>query len=325
MNQSLTTKIAHRFLRHLDALRMRLSTAPLTTMTLEEAALANELRAKIDALSLPNSEGMSPAQRAWNDNMHTLRAMVESRDPRTFLSWDVVAGTMFVKYAKYSRTEYAYIRQRNDWERWKTAIVENKTGNPPRCPFNRSTSCNLVHHAYHVARFEEQTRERAETFDYVFEFGGGYGSMCRLFHNLGFKGRYLILDLPAFSALQEYYLKSIGVPVITEELFADGVSGVLCTSDIDTVGRLIGGKKSLFLATWSISESPLSVREKVLGKIADAFDAYLIAYQPKFEDVDNAQYFGQFRLDHQGYSWVIEAMSHLKNQTYLFGRRGDSR
>lgn len=290
-------------------------------MTDSERLFANEFRAKIGGLNIPDSQGMTPAQRAWNDNMHTLKSMVENHDPREFLSWDVVAGTMFVKYAKYSRTEYGYLRNLADWPRWKDALREDEAGLPARCPFDTTTSCNLVHHAYHVAQFESFSNETASDFDYVFEFGGGYGSMCRLFFKLGFKGRYLIVDLPAFSALQEYFLKSVGIRILTKDEFIKGESGVLCVSDIDKLDDLIGGKKSLFLATWSISESPLFVREKILGKYSNSFDAYLVAFQPKFEDVDNAVYFEKLRTDHPGYSWTTEDMKHLKNQKYLFGKK----
>lgn len=321
MKNSIIVKAINRILRQIDVLRMHRQKHSLPKMSDREQLLADEFNAKIGALNIPNSQGMTPAQKAWNDNMHTLQRMVESHDPREFLSWDVVAGTMFVKYAKYSRTEYGYLRGLSNWPRWKDALHEDNAGTPVRCPFDTTTSCNLVHHAYHVAQFEKFSGEIASDFDYVFEFGGGYGSMCRLFFKLGFKGRYLIVDLPAFSALQEYFLKSVGIRVLTREEFLNGGSGVLCTSDIDNLDDLIGGKKKLFLATWSISESPLFIREKILGKHSRAFDAYLMAFQPKFEDVDNAEFFEKFCLGLPDYSWLIEKMEHLKNQKYLFGMR----
>jgi hypothetical protein len=42
-------------------------------------------------------------------------------------------------------------------------------------------------------------------FDFVIEFGGGYGSLCRLFFNQQFKGQYVLFDLPPFSALQHFF------------------------------------------------------------------------------------------------------------------------
>src|SRR5207244_11597755 len=73
----------------------------------------------------------------------------------------------------------------------------------------------------------------------VLEFGGGYGSMCRLFHNLGFRGRYLIFDLPAFSALQRFFLRSIGMCVGSPEEFRDGACGVALSSNVGDLQTLV--------------------------------------------------------------------------------------
>lgn len=319
------TQALNQILRHVDTFRMHRQKYSLPAMSEKERLLADELRAKIGAMNIPGSQGMTPAQKAWNDNMHTLQRMVGSQDPRAFLSWDVVAGTMFVRYAKYSRTEFGYLRGLADWPRWKDALREDEAGTPARCPFEPETSCNLVHHAYHLAQFEKFSNEAVNHFDYVFEFGGGYGSMCRLFFKLGFKGRYLIADLPPFSALQEYFLKSVGIRVLTRDEFVKGECGVLCVSDIDKIDDLLGGERSLFLATWSISESPLFVREKILGKHSNSFDAYLVAFQPRFEDVDNAVFFATWRSAHPDYSWATIDMAHLPKQKYLFGKRSGKR
>jgi hypothetical protein len=47
--------------------------------------------------------------------------------------------------------------------------------------------------------------------DCIVEFGGGFGSMCRLIGALGFRGRYVIFDLPPVLALQRYYLGLHGI------------------------------------------------------------------------------------------------------------------
>ena len=65
----------------------------------------------------------------------------------------------------------------------------------------------------HLALFEETTGSKIDTLELIFEFGGGYGSMCRLAHNLGFNQAYIIFDLQPFSALQNYYLSSLDLPV----------------------------------------------------------------------------------------------------------------
>lgn len=313
---------ANRATRTYDRLRIKLQNNRLPPVSDEELQLADTFKRKIQSLEIPDSVGMTPAQKAWNENMHDLKRLAQTDDPRNFLSWQVVGGTMFVKYAKYSRAEYKYLRRLPDWNRWKSALVENITGNPVRCPFDTSTSCNIVHHAYHLAQFEDFYNKQVNSFNNVFEFGGGYGSMCRLFFNLGFKGRYLIIDLPAFSMLQEYYLGSIGIPVLNVDEYVAGKSGVLCISELDAIETLAEtNTDSLFLATWSISEAPLSVRNRVLDNYPGSFDAYLFAYQPNFEDVNNTEYFEQYCYKHSDYLWQTREISLLPGQKYLFGRK----
>jgi len=149
--------------------------------------------------------------------------------------------------------------------------------------------------------------------------------MCRLFFNLGFRGRYLIVDLPAFSILQEYYLSSIGVRVLSIDEYIDGEPGVLCISDMDIIHTLLdNNSNSLFLATWSISEAPLSVRKGIFDNHADSFDAYLIAYQPRFEDVDNSRFFEDLRKTRTEYVWEVRDIAPLPGQKYLFGKKSTS-
>lgn len=315
-------RVINKVIRTYDRFRIKQQNNQLPPITDGEQQLAEAFRTKLQALPIPASSGMTPAQKAWNENMHNLQQLSMTNDPRDFLSWEVVGGTMFVKYAKYSRAEYNYLRGLAGWNRWKPALVEVATGNPAKCPFDTSTSCNLIHHAYHLAQFEDFSNTTVDKFRTVFEFGGGYGSMCRLFFNLGFKGRYLIVDLPAFSILQEYYLRSIGIKVLSVADYIAGKSGVLCISDLDTIDKLIDrDTNSLFLATWSISEAPLSVRQKILDNHSDSFGAYLIAYQPKFEDVNNSEFFEAFRKTRTDFLWQVRNIEPLPKQKYLFGKK----
>ena len=46
------------------------------------------------------------------------------------------------------------------------------------------------------------------------------------------------------------------------------------------------------MANWSLSESPLSLREQIEKGIIDHVDHLLLTYQEAFEDIDNDEYFG---------------------------------
>ncbi len=161
--------------------------------------------------------------------------------------------------------------------------------------------------------------------DYVFEFGGGYGSMCRLFYNLGFHGRYIIFDLPSLSALQRYYLRTIGFRVKSTTEFVKSEDGIVCVSDIQQLISLlpdhIKASNALFLATWSISESPIRIRELILPRISD-FQSFLIAYQDGFEEVNNVEYFDNWKKTIKNVAWQSWRIEHLPGNNYLVGRVG---
>lgn len=306
----------------IDTSRIWFLEQPLSPPTAEESALADDLRNAMQRLQIDLDPGLPAAQLFWNNNMAKLKEQALESDPRDFISWDVVKGTMFVKYATYSRTEYSYLRQSPDWARWQAATREDKAGHPPPCPFDAGTSCNLIHHAYHLARYERSMGDSIGSYDFAVEFGGGYGGMCRLFHKLGFAGRYVIFDLPAFSLLQEYFLKSVGITVLGKADFMAGKPGVLCVSDMSVLKELTTAtySESMLLATWSLSESPVPTRDEVLEHTG-AFDAFLIALQPAFEDIDNLAYFDSWRKGKGGYQWQFEEMQHIPNQRYLFGMK----
>ncbi len=156
--------------------------------------------------------------------------------------------------------------------------------------------------------------------DLILEFGGGYGSMCRLAHNLGFRGDYIIYDFPEFCALQTFFLKSIGLPVCK----SGSSKGIRCLSDIDVLQQLLGEHgpgftNSLFLATWSISETSLELRDSIFNLVKQ-FGLYLIACQNSFGEVDNKDYFGKWRREYSlNMNWFDQPMSHHKGNNYLFG------
>ena len=288
----------------------------LTPATARERALAAELRATFAALPELDADAATGAEAEWRRYMNTLRDQVRWRDPRAFLTWPVIRGTMFVRRSRYLETELAYLKGLPDWQgRWAAAVREGRAGRPAPYPGLRASSGNLLHHAYHVARFEAAVGARVADMGTVFEFGGGYGSMCRLFRQVGFAGRYVVLDLPHFSALQRYYLQALGLGLAE--------AGNHCVSDPEAPARLLAGapRPTMFLATWSLSETPLHVRKAVLPLVS-GFDAFLIAFQGTFREVDNVAWFRALREEMPEIAWHDLPIGHLRGPNfYLFGRR----
>jgi hypothetical protein len=225
---------------------------------------------------------------------------------------------MFVHSPWYIEKELQELQESLYWDiRWKKVLKEDQIGSPPPCRYYPDSSGNLIHHAYHINQANIHSNIEVTKYGCVLEFGGGYGSMCRLFHKIGFTGKYIIYDLQPFSYLQQYYLKSIGLKVISED---STENGIICTSDINVLKRHIAPNRNLFLATWSISETPQTIREPILNLIKD-FDSFIIAYQHRFCEMDNIEYFKHFQNSiPKNMDWVNQPIDHLPGNSYLFGQ-----
>jgi hypothetical protein len=285
----------------------------------EEAARIALLRRTM--ADLPSLDGQAPDSAAaaeWLGNRRRLRQLVAESDPRQFLEWDVIHKTMFVANAPYVRQELAELRQSPRWQdRWKPAHREDAAGCPPRCRWSLGSSGNLIHHAYHLLRAETMLGKTIDQFDRIVEFGGGYGSFCRLAWRLGFRGRYVIFDLPEFSALQRFYLAGVGIPAAASKQ----ESGVRCVSDLAELSdREPDSKPGLFFGFWSISETPVDFRGPVLAKAA-ALGNVFIGYQDRFQEVDNVRFFAEWVASQPGLKWAESRINHLSDSRYLAGAR----
>jgi hypothetical protein len=274
-----------------------------------------ELREAFQKLPpIPDSNVAS--QQRWYAYERELRRLVATDDPQQFLRWGVIRETMCIEHAGYAALELSHLRSRRDWaERWAKAIIENDIGQPLRSAADATTSDTLLTHAYHVAMLEEKTACRADALELVVEFGGGYGSMCRLFRNLGFAGVYMILDLPAFSALQRFYLAANGYSLHNTVLLSD--PGIFA----DTVREYRAEGRSAFVGTWSVSETSNALRTKVLDAVTD-FEYFLFGYQAAFDEMDNAAWFAGWCDAHPQVNWVNWLAKHLPDSNYyLVGSR----
>lgn len=295
--------------------------------TLREKRSIESLRQSILLIN-SNSFAKTPSERNWLNNSQRLTHLIHHNDPRRFLRWDVIASTMFVAYKPYLFQELDYLKKLTDWEsRWKLAIRESSFGCPVPFVHYPKSSGNLIHQAYHLVQFEKATKLKIADLDFVLEFGGGYGSMRRLFNSLGFKGKYVIFDLPIFSALQRYYLESVGISVNAQQDKQTEAQTTLsyCLSDINDLKTILSPLKknteSLFIAAWSLSETPVSLRNTITTFLKP-FNNMLLAYQREFEEIDNRDYFSQFtKLVDGEMIWKNWEIPHLPANYYLMGTR----
>jgi hypothetical protein len=306
--------------------------AHLAVPTEGEQQQIEELQTSIEHAPDFQEEPEIVAERGWNEARDELRSLIKLRDPRDFLTWDVIRRMgVFVNHSNYL-DELRSLEADPLWEkRWRPALREDQCGRPEPFFKYRKSSATLIHHAYHVQQFEKLVGVLVEDYNWIVELGGGYGSLCRFIHRLGFQGQYLIFDLPEFSCLQRYFLSCVGIPV-EAVMPAAMPAGVKLVSSLDLLSKQIRekGLPSLFIATWSLSETPIAFRRRFMALVGE-FDAYLIGYQACYgtgsHAVDNRAFFSEWTSSYglagaqtelQWYDWVIP---HLQQNHYLVGAK----
>ncbi len=285
----------------------------------KELLLIKELRQNLKLLP-QLSLNMNEISSEWYNFVQETLFLLNNSDPREFLRFDVIKKTMFVGNADYIKEELKYLKN-NKWKRRKKIIIETRVGCPARFPFYPKSSATLIHQGYHCALFEDKLNVNLTDVEYIFEFGGGYGSLCRLIYNMGFRGKYLILDLPVFSCLQMFFLKMLNIEVGLDTY--NDEKNVTCINNVEILNEIVSkikNKRKMFIATWSISESPVELREKVL-EIINNFDLFLIAYQNNFGDNNNIDFFKTYIESHKHIEWQNIHINHIPGNYYLFGKK----
>jgi hypothetical protein len=210
-------------------------------------------------------------------------------DLDNMLQWIVIQATMFRKYDQAMRMEIAELFSKSH-----LLPKESAFGNPP-------TDCNLTHQLYHLM----QSGINLSALDSIVEFGGGYGAMAVVFWQLGYRGKYLIYDLPEWSLLQQYYLSNV-----TPEM------------EVEYSSQEIPENVDLFLALYSVSEVlPLEYRKNILNSVKP--DTFFITHQKSYREIDqiidNDEWFNEYILQRDDYCWNIWPHPYISGHRYIKG------
>jgi hypothetical protein len=201
-----------------------------------------------------------------------------------FRSWASVHNVPLVTTGRVARFMGAAFKAAYEDEIVNYALKENWIGVPEgneyvlRVADDFDTSMQRVQDVAHlvICGF---TPEKLSKYNSILEIGGGYGDMCSVVHDMGFKGKYTIYDFPEVQKIQNYYLSN-------QDIKANFVSD---PADLEPA--------DLVIATWSLSEIPLDFRDKIMEKIVTS-ENWLVMYQQKiFGTIDNSEYFKKWFAD----------------------------
>ena len=230
-------------------------------------------------------------------------SLIKNNNLKSFLKEDFIQKMFFLHNRLFVFYELLELKKSKKWNLYKRLLQEDEIGDPIRYFLYLKSSGNRINHTYHLHVLSEQLDLNIIKIKEVFEFGGGYGCMARIFSKINNKVNYTIFDTEIVNLLQFYYLRSLNLDVNFNK------NKIKLISKIKNSNKKI--KRSLFIANWSISEVPISYRKKFLKEITRR-EYFLISFQENFENINNLKYFQEINnLLKKKYSCKI-----LKNKFY---------
>jgi len=209
--------------------------------------------------------------------------LLKKDDLTNFLRKNFIQKMFFVHNRLFILSELFELKKDKNWIFYRKLIEEDHVGNPVRYFLYPKSSGNRINHVYHLSILASEFNINLKKITNVFEFGGGYGCMARIFSKINSKISFTCFDTGFVNLLQYYYLKQNNLNV--------GFSKKNKFYLISNTKKMNNSSSnSLFIANWSLSETPINFRKKFFKLIKNS-KLILISFQENFENIDNLKYF----------------------------------
>lgn len=117
-----------------------------------------------------------------------------------------------------------------------------------------------------------------------------------MFHKINPKIKYTIFDTYEVTLLQFYYLNRLNLKINFNKVNQkdNSINLISSINKLKTIiSKIANNKKTLFIANWSISETPMELRKQMFF-LFKKFEYQLISFQKEFKNIDNQQFFLKF-------------------------------
>ena len=219
-----------------------------------------------------------------------LYSLFQKENIKNFLRENFIQKMFFLHNRFFVYSELKELKKNKKWKLYKKLIIEDSIGNPIRYFLYEKSSGNRINHVYHLSVLSKELGIDLGKIKKVFEFGGGYGCMARIFSKINKKIKYTCFDTHYVNLLQYYYLKhnnlNVGFSNNNNFSLISDLKKIKSYNDIGTHGLLI--------AKWSLSETPTNFRKNFLPIITKC-ENIIICFQEKFEDINNLKYFNNLK------------------------------
>lgn len=240
------------------------------------------LRNKLSKLKI-NSNNLKETHKKFNKQLHQL---LKKDNIKNFLRESFIQKMFFLHNRIFVFRELLELKRDKRWNFYKKLIKEDHVGNPIRYFLYPKSSGNRINHVFHLKVLIDTFNLNLKTdIKNLFEFGSGYGCMAKIFFKINKNCTIICFDTNLVNLLQYYYLKHSNLDV--------GFSNknkIYLVSNINNIKK----QNDLFIANWSLSESPLNFREKFINYLYES-KYILISFQEKFENINNLKYFEKLK------------------------------
>jgi hypothetical protein len=195
-----------------------------------------------------------------------------------------------------SRWAVVLIEDENYDRLWKNATVSGENYLKGHVPLHQHTNGVMIRHeriqhVFHMHALFRSTGLTAPDFKQIVEFGGGTGDNIATFRELNFEGTHFIIDLPPMLYLQQYFAHFSNWPAYLAEKLPDGDFSprktVLESSmNLELFDKHLNQQtllQTLFIATFSLNESPLEMRKIIFDRVSK-YGTLLIAFSKGFDN-----------------------------------------
>jgi len=229
-----------------------------------------------------NPKNLKKTHNIFNKKIFSL---LQSKNIPNFLREGFIQKMFFLNNRFFVYSELCELKKDKKWTLYKKLINEDSIGNPIRYFLYPQSSGNRINHVYHLSILLNEFNIDLNKIKKVFEFGGGYGCMARIFSKIKPDIKYTCFDTHYVNLLQYYYLKHNDLNVGFSNR-----NNISLTSNLLKIKGFSNNTMYLFIANWSLSETPIKFRANFNSIIKNS-EIILISFQEKFEDIDNLKYF----------------------------------
>ena len=248
----------------------------------KDLLLRKEILKKLSNIKIKNKN----LKKTHIDFNNRILSLLKNHNLKNFLRNSFIQKMFFLHNRFFVFKELKEIQKSKNWGFYEKILKEDSVGNPIRYFLYLKSSGNRINHVYHLYKLTTKTGINfKKNIRNIFEFGSGYGCMPRIFSKINRNIKYTSFDTAYVNLLQYYYLKhnnlDAGFSKKNQFYLTSNLSGKIKSND-------------LFIANWSLSETPIFFREKFF-KVINRSRYILISFQEYFEDINNLKYFNKLK------------------------------